>query len=96
MSNKGIKHTGIKLKPDSSWKDKVGLFKPKAKKRYHSDLVDCKGVICKAKDSVFTNKAPKGEECPRCFNEAFKNLRYKPQSETPNFDAQFLTRLDLA
>jgi len=55
----------------------------------------CKGEVCNEKDKngEGRNKSPKGQECDRCYTEAFKHLRFRPISEAPRFDAQFLTRL---
>ncbi len=99
MPNKGKKITrGKQIKPDSSWGKETMVFKVEKKKyRRNSEKVRCTGAKCMENpNKMERNQVYKGQECSTCYNEFFKDLRYSPQSETPNFDPQFLTRLDLA
>jgi hypothetical protein len=90
------KFTVIRLTPDSSWGKETMKFKvDKKDHRLNKEKFRCSGELCKDKDKGERNIVHKGEECPKCYNEEFKKLRYSPSEETPHFDAQFLTRLDL-
>jgi len=87
---------GQKLKPHTSWEKGSYRFKmDKKDHRINKGKVRCSGELCKSKEKGERNIVNKGEECARCYNEEFKKLRYSPSGETPYFDAQFLTRLDL-
>jgi hypothetical protein len=97
MPNKGkkLKNVGVKLLPDSSWSKETMIFKVEKKKyrRTIKDRVPCEGVLCRDKKE---NKSYvfKGEECDACYSHAFKDLRFS-QSQTPYYDPQFLTRLNV-
>lgn len=93
---KGGHTIGQKLKPHKSWGKGSYRFKmDKKDHRLNREKVRCSGELCMEKKDAERKKVPKGEECPKCYNEGFKKLRYSPSGETPHFDAQFLTRLDL-
>ncbi len=93
---KGGHTIGQKLKPHTSWGKGSYRFKMDKKgHRLNKEKVRCSGELCKNKDRSERNIVHKGEECGKCYNEDFKGLRYSPTEETPHFDAQFLTRLDL-
>ena len=87
---------GQKLKPHKSWGKETMRFKvDKKDHRLNKEKVRCSGELCKKKEKGERNIVHKGEECAKCYNEDFKGLRYSPSEETPHFDTQFLTRLDL-
>jgi hypothetical protein len=93
---KGGHTIGQKLKPHTSWGKGSYRFKmDKKDHRLNKEKVRCPGELCKNKDKGDRNKVYKGEECDACYHDYFKELRYSKRSETPRYDAQFLTRLDL-
>ncbi len=96
--NKGdkINHQGKQLKPHTSWGKETMKFKVDKKNRLHNtERVRCTGVLCKKKARTDRTYVFKGRECQSCYSAFFDDLRYSPRAETPHFDAQFLTRLDL-
>ena len=96
MPNKVKKITrGKQIKPDSSWGKETMRFKVEKKKykRTTRDRIPCEGELCKKKSKENKAYVFKGEECADCHNHHFNSLRYSPQS--PYFDNEFLTRLEL-